>query len=223
MKNSIVTKIDYSDDSRIVLDITNEQAATKSIIGCSILLVATGATVLQPGNDDAIVFEPSLADDYPQYLAAFQNIDLSKGYRAFLEFSTGDFFDGKDIIYIGPFEFTNAVLDQPSTRHILTIEQIDDMPDAFVDMSDEGIRDALLESLDLAFPDHQPSTLLEDWRVQNWSQERFIRGRYNVGIPEAYLRLAKSLVDDSFFILLFGTDCFSLFFYDFIPCSVPPR
>ena len=183
--NSIVTKIDYSNANHITLDITNEQDGTTSTMDCSILLLATGPTVLQPGNPDAIVFEPLLADDYPKHLKALENIELSKGLRAFFEFSTNDFYRDKDIIYTEEeYEFTNIVLGQPSSRHILSLEQIDNGEnEPFVGMSHEDIKNELLAALDRAFPDDEngqvPSTKLVDWQVQNWSQERFIRGTRN--------------------------------------------
>ena len=162
MTNSIVTKIDYSNTDHITLDISNEQTSTTSTLDCSILLLATGANVLQPGNPDAITFEPSLDSVYSEYLDAFNNVRLQKGFRAWFEFSTAELYQNRDILSTVEWDFNNAVFGQTSAKNILTIEvNNNNGVEPFAGKTNDEIKNDLLASLDTALNGTATSNLLK--------------------------------------------------------------
>jgi monoamine oxidase len=182
--NTIVGKIDYSQDNIIVIDTNNNTYTADKVI------VTVPITILK---ENSIQFIPALSSDKT---TAFSKIGMGAGMKVFLKF-TNKFF-AENIIggsvcaayaddSIGKLTNDNVLLAFIMGKQAETLTALG---------TDTAITNALLQELDLMYNGQATASFISS-HVQNWATNPFVKGAYSystVGMGDAR-KVATQSVD----------------------------
>jgi monoamine oxidase len=189
-----VASIDYSDSSGLV-----QVDAACGTFEADRVVVAVPLTVMQDGD---IEFNPPLPKKQQKVL---DSVDMPAGVKVFLrfaqEFYPESFSIFSDLIKYPDFSpryFYNETYGQASSNNIMGVFAYGESAEKlYADLSNVEIFESIMETLDGIF-DGQASANIEDYVVQNWAMEPFIRGAYSFQTPDKslLLKIMQKPLDD---------------------------
>jgi monoamine oxidase len=173
--NTIVSKIDYSEDTIKITDSNNKIYLADKVV------ISVPITVLK-SND--IQFIPALPSEKTK---SFSKIGMGAGMKVFLKFSH-KFFDQNIIGGKICAAYADESIGKAKNDNILLAFVMGEQAEFLTKLgNDMAITKALLEELDIMYKG-QASASFIDSTVQNWTTSPFIRGAYSystVGMGEA--------------------------------------
>jgi monoamine oxidase len=181
-----VKSIDYSDVSSGLVQVDS----TCGTFQADRVVVAVPLTVMQDGD---IEFNPPLPKAQQKVL---DSVDMPAGVKVFLRFTEAfyppSFSIFSDLIKYPDFSpryFYNETSGQHSTDNIMGVFSYGESAEKlYADLSNVEIFQSVMATLDGIF-DGQASANIEDYVVQNWAMEPFIRGAYSFQTPDKSLLL----------------------------------
>lgn len=181
--DTVVDSVDYSGD-QVVINTNNGQSISDKVI------VSVPLKILQDGDID---FEPNL----PQAkLDAINQTTIWEGFKAFIEFSE-KFYEEENVFPINPASdgekiYYNAAKGQNTSRNILGLFVVGKPARDFMALSDEQLKDYILNELDEIYPGKATANYVKHLS-QNWNNEPFIKSGYMT--DHADWRVVKVLGD----------------------------
>ena len=166
--NTIVESIDYSGNQVTVKTQNGNYVADK-------VIVTVPLKILQAGY---IHFTPALP---AHKVEAIQQTKIWSGFKAFFEFSSNFYGDGK-AFEISPQTdgeklYYDATFGQDSNKHILGLFAVGKPAEAYTALSESEVKAYILKELDDLY-NGQASSCYQKHVVQNWDKEPFIKGGY---------------------------------------------
>ena len=187
--NTIVTKIDYSQDNIVVTDSNNNTYTADKII------ITVPITVLKT-ND--IQFIPALPSDKT---SAFSKIGMDAGMKVFMKFSN-KFFDQNIIGGSICAAYADDSIGKAIDDNVLLAFVMGEQAEYLTSLgSDAAITTALLQELDTMYNGQATASFITS-HVQNWTTNPFIKGAYSystVGMGNARTIAAQPVSDKLFF------------------------
>ena len=181
--NTIVTKIDYSNENIRITDNNNNTITADKVI------LTVPISILK---SNSIEFAPSLPSEKT---TAFSKIGMGAGMKVFLKFSH-KFFDQNIIGGKICAAYADDSVGKSQDDNILLAFIMGEQAEQLTALgSDQAITTALLQELDLMYSG-QASTLFIASHVQNWTTHPFIKGAYSystIGMGEARQIAAESV------------------------------
>lgn len=166
--NTIVQSIDYSGDKVIVSTSNGQKIADKVIVSVPVQIL----------KDEDISFTPILPQSK---LNAINNIKIWGGFKAFFEFSTDFYGDGKEFAikskYDGEKLYYDAAFGQKSTKNILGLFVVGKPAKDYISREGDDLKNFILAELDAVFSS-QATPNYVNHVVQNWNAEPFIKSGY---------------------------------------------
>ncbi len=186
--NTIVSKIDYSQNSIIVTDSNHNTFSGDKII------VTVPITILK---SKSIEFIPALPREKT---TAFSKIGMDAGMKVFLKFRT-KFYNENIIGGSVCASYSDEIIGKTGRDNILLAFIMGEQAEYLTSLgSDRAITKALLKELD-TMHDGQASASFVDAHVINWTTNPFIRGAYSystIGIGNAR-QIAAQPVDEKIY------------------------
>lgn len=183
--DSPVTEVHYSDDRTSVVTRDGVEYETDRI------LVTVPVKILQ---GDTITFQPALPS-YKQ--AAIDAVQIPHGIKVFIEFAERFYPDLTGVGALLGDEALNkiyydAAFRKEAERNVLALFWVSDRAEAYTQLSDDEVIDAVLAELDEIF-DGKASRHYVRHVVQNWTAEEFIGGAYTFGHTGDAYRVIRDL------------------------------
>lgn len=187
--NTVVSSIDYSNDTIVVTDSNNNTYTADKVI------ITVPITVLK-SND--IEFIPALPTEKTD---AFSKIGMEAGMKVFLKFNT-KFYNDNVIGGSTCAAYADDLVGKTGSDNVLLAFVMGKQAEALTSLgSDAAITNALLQELDSMF-DGQASASFIDSHVQNWTTNPYVRGAYSystIGMGNAREIAAQPINDKLFF------------------------
>ncbi len=187
--NTIVTLIDYSQDSITVTDSNNNKYTANKVI------VTVPISILKLSN---IQFSPSLPNEKT---TAFSKIGMDAGMKVFLKF-TNSFFDENIIGGEICAAYADERIGKTGNDNILLAFIMGEQAEYLNSLgSESAITTALLSELDTMYNGQAKSSFISS-HVENWTTHPFIRGAYSyspVGMGNARTIAAQPIDNKLFF------------------------
>jgi len=166
--NTIVESIDYSGDKVIVNTQNGQKTADKVIVSVPVQIL----------KDGDITFSPNL----PQAkINAINSVKIWEGFKAFFEFSTDFYGDGKEFKITPPSDgeklYYDATFGQNSTKNILGLFVVGKPAQDYISRKGNDLKNFILAELDGIFS-YQASPNYVNHIVQDWNNEPFIKSGY---------------------------------------------
>ncbi|MEM6803321.1 MAG: FAD-dependent oxidoreductase [Bacteroidota bacterium] len=163
-----VESIDYTEDKIQIKGSGQEFMADRVIITVPLKMLQKGS----------ITFSPELPSSKKEAIAEATVWD---GCKAFLEFSE-KFYPAITAFGISPETagqkiYYDAAYGQDTSQHILGLFAVGTAADPYVQLSDEELKNYMLQELDEIF-DNRASASYVKHTFQNWNDEEFIQGAY---------------------------------------------
>ncbi len=181
--NTIVAKIDYSNENIRITDSNN------NIITADKVILTVPISILKSNN---IEFVPTLPTEK---ITAFSKIGMGAGMKVFLKFSY-KFFDQNIIGGEVCAAYADDSIGKSQKDNVLLAFIMGEQAEKLTALgSDQAITTALLEELDRMYSG-QASTLFIASHVQNWTTNPFIKGAYSystIGMGDARKIAAESI------------------------------
>ena len=166
--NSVVEKIDYSEEKISVSTSQGFKVADK-------VIVSVPLKILQVGD---IEFIPDLSKKKQSVIKSAQIWD---GFKAFFEFSKKFYDSGFEKIIensnAGQKIFYDASFGQNSDNNIIGLFAVGSAVGKYNSLSKSQLKDVVLKELDILFS-NQASTNYKKHLCHNWNKEPFIKGGY---------------------------------------------
>jgi monoamine oxidase len=190
-----VTSIDYSSSGLVQV----HAACGTGTFQADRVVVAVPLTVMQDGD---IEFKPALPMERQKVL---ESVKMPAGFKMFLRFSQNFYPDSFAILSdlkkwpsFSPRYFYDETFGQNSNNNIMGLFAYGaSAQELYADLTDGEAYLSVIETLDGIF-DGQASVYAEDFVVQNWSREPFIRGAYSASTPDqsALLKIVQKPLDN---------------------------
>jgi lysine-specific histone demethylase 1B len=186
--NTVISKIDYSQEKIAVTDSTNNTYMTDKVI------ITVPVTILK-GND--IAFAPVLPQEK---ISAFAKIGMDAGMKVYLKFSKKFYLEN---IFGGNVcaAYADESVGKTGKDNILLAFIMGKQAEYLTSLgSDAAITSALLQELDILYGGQATSSFLAS-HVENWTTHPYIRGAYSystVGMGNAR-QIAAQTIDDKLF------------------------
>jgi monoamine oxidase len=189
--NTIAESIDYSGEQVIINTQSGPYTADKVIVSVPLKIL----------KESDISFLPNLPQEKQE---AINNLEIWEGFKAFFEFSQ-NFYNNEYEFNINPASdgqkiYYNAALGQNTNKHILGLFVVGKPALDFMSLSDDDLRDFVLNELDLLYSGQATPNYIKHIS-QNWNNEPFIRGGYMSDYADwrTVKKLGKSVADKLYF------------------------
>lgn len=178
----VVDQIDYAGTSSVVVSCENGE-----IYEASYAIVTTSIQVLQDG---LIEFVPELPEEHQDALNQFE---MAGGLKVFLEFQQtfyplvweveSDYYDFSFDCYSTDYServFYDETFGQTTDSHVMGLFAYGGVADRYLEQvsSEEALVDYILSELDKMFDTNASNLFLDNYVVQLWSNESYIRTGY---------------------------------------------
>lgn len=188
---TIVQSIDYSSGQVVINTIDKQYIADKVIVSVPLKIL----------QDDDISFFPSLPQDKRD---AINNTTIWEGFKAFFEF-TENFYDDDYEFEITPASdgekiYYNAAFGQNTSKNILGLFTVGKPALDFTRLSDEDLRDFILNELDELYANQATPNYIKHI-TQNWDKEPFIKAGYMTDNADSKIvkKLGESMANKVYF------------------------
>lgn len=185
--NTVVQSIDYA-GSQVIINAQNGQRVAEKVI------VSVPVQVLKDGD---IEFLPSLPQNK---IDAMNDVEIWEGFKAFFEFSTNFYGDGREFAVNPPSAgeklYYDATFGQNSMKNILGLFVVGQPARDYISREGEDLKNFILAELDGIYS-NQATPNYAKHITQNWNSEPFIKSGYITDEADAdVIRILGESIDD---------------------------
>lgn len=192
--NRAVSQIDYASDLVKVRTVDGSTFKATESYTADNIIVTVPISILQ---DEYIEFSPELP---PDKIEALDSLGFADGMKMYMEFDD-KFYPDVLLISEDSDEFAeddikiyyDAAYGKDSSQNILGLLVVGYPSEKYLNMSsEEDVIDSILEELDKIY-NGRASELFVNYRIQNWSEQRYTRGTYVTDFEADYLSAIRTL------------------------------